>query len=382
MTAGERRAQARAVPPAGSGPAVLVVVEQLRRPVPGGIGTYGRGLLQGLRAVAAADGPVGGGPDVTLYASRPPVRPDPLADLGFPLRSVPLPGPVLTRAWDRSLVAGPRGVDVVHAISLATPPARGRPLVVMVHDLAWRHVPEAFPPRGRRWHEAALRRARRRASHFMVSSVAVGQELVADGVRPEAVTLIAHGSDHLPPPDEEAARDLLERLGVTGEFLLSVGTLEPRKNLPRLFAAYARARPSLPGPWPLVVVGPAGWSQEGDPPGQGVVPAGPVGEATLAALYRRARLLAYVPVEEGFGLPPLEAMRHGTPVVASAVPSVDEAALVVEPRSVPAMAEALVRVATDDTVRADLVARGRAHAAPLTWEAAARAHVAVWSSLR
>ncbi|MGH9062841.1 MAG: glycosyltransferase, partial [Acidimicrobiales bacterium] len=138
---------------------VGLAVEQLRRRVPGGIGTYALGLLQGLAALGHE------APDVTLLASRAARRPDPLAHLGFPVRTSMLPPALLTRAWDAGLGpalgarGGGAGLDVVHAVSLAAPAGGATPLVVCVHDVAWRSLPGALPPRGRRWHEAALRRA-------------------------------------------------------------------------------------------------------------------------------------------------------------------------------------------------------------------------------
>jgi glycosyltransferase involved in cell wall biosynthesis len=101
----------------------------------------------------------------------------------------------------------------------------------------------------------------------------------------------------------------------------------------------------------------------------------------LAALYARARLLAYVPFEEGFGLPPVEAMRQGTPVVASPLPTTGGASFEVDPTRVDEIAQALVAVAIDDGLRAQLSAAGSARAGSLTWESAARAHVALWTSL-
>jgi glycosyltransferase involved in cell wall biosynthesis len=113
----------------------------------------------------------------------------------------------------------------------------------------------------------------------------------------------------------------------------------------------------------------------------GVVLAGPVSDGVLASLYRQARLLVYVPILEGFGLPPLEAMGTGTPVVASPMPSIGEAALVVDPADVDAIAEGICRLASDDELRAALAAKGRDRAASRTWAASARAHVAVWGSV-
>ncbi len=339
--------------------------------------------MQGLAVLRDGGGSF---PDIVLHASRAPAGADPLRLHGFGLAVSSLPGPILTRAWDRGLLDVPGPVDVVHAPSMAVPPARRAALVVTVHDMAWRQVPETFPRHGRRWHEAAFGRVRRRASRVVVPSEQTAGAVADAGVDGGSIVVIPHGADHLPEPDREAARRLLERLGVQGDFLLSVGTQEPRKNLARLLDAYGRALPRLPARWPLVVVGPSGWGERatagpGAGPSAGVLAAGAVDDATLAGLYQRARLLAYVPLTEGFGFPPVEAMRQGVPVVASAMPSLGGAALVVDPGDVEALADGLVRVATDEGLRADLVARGTERTAGLTWEASARAHVALWDSL-
>lgn len=359
----------------------MLVVEQLRRAVAGatsGIGTYTLGLLQGLAAMGDD------GPAVVLHASRAHRGgPDPLVAHGRPVRTSPLPGRLLTRAWDRGRV-GPPGppVDVVHSTSLAFPPGTAS---VMVHDLAWREVPEAYPPRGRRWHDLALARAMSDARLLLVPARPAAAALVAAGADADRVEVVAEGADHLPPADLEGAQRILDGLAVRGGFILTVGTLQPRKNLRRLLEAYARARPSLPEPWPLVVVGTTGWGDalavSGLP--HGVVLAGEVRGAELAGLYRRARCLAFVPLVEGFGLPPLEAMRECTPVVSSAVPSLagTGSALEVDPLDVSGIAAGLVRASSDDRVRAELVTAGLELTATLTWERAARRHVELWEAL-
>jgi glycosyltransferase involved in cell wall biosynthesis len=359
---------------------VSLAAEQLRRRVPGGIGTYARGLLKGIAELATGERP-----RITIVASRPPFRPDPLTSFGCPVVCSRLPGPLMTRAWDLGFTRVGRGSDVVHSVSLAAPvPSSGVPLVMTVHDVAWRSMPEAFPPRGRRWHEAALRRASSRAAIVVVPSEATANAVLAAGVgiADDRLVVVNEGADHLGEPDEPAAQALLERLGVLGPYLLTVSTLEPRKNLERLLEAYTLARPKLPEPWPLVVVGPSGWGPSPSPaalgPTAGVVFAGTVEGGVLAAVYRRARLCAYVPIVEGFGLPVVESMAQGTPVVSSAVPSSGGASLEVDPTNVSSIAEGLVVAAGDEMTRTALVARGLARAAALRWVETARAHVAVW----
>jgi glycosyltransferase involved in cell wall biosynthesis len=264
-------------------------------------------------------------------------------------------------------------------------------LIVTVHDVAWRRHPEATTRRGARWHEAALGRADGAGAALVVPSRLVAADLVASGIADSRITVVPSGADHLPPPDVGATESLLRRVGVADPFLLTVSTLEPRKNVARLVRAFAEVRGSLPGPWPLVIVGPPGWGPELEQPeaADHVVFTGPVPDVVLAGLYQRARAFAYVPLTEGYGFPPLEAMRVGVPtVVSDEVPSVHDLgapdpapARIVDPLDVGGMAAALVAVLTDDAVRADLSRRGAAYAQTRTWADTARAHVRLWRSM-
>ena len=208
----------------------------------------------------------------------------------------------------------------------------------------------------------------------MVPSQMTGADLAEAGAAPSKINVIPYGADHLPSPDEERTAALLRRVGVGGEFLLSVGTLEPRKNLDRLVIAYGAARSQLPEKWPLLVVGPTGWKSRHtwvDP--IGVHRLGTVDDGILAGLYTRARLLVYVPLMEGYGFPPLEAMQWGTPVLASrTVPSVTEvpgaeAAFVVNPTDVGSIEAGLLVSATDSSRRLQVVNRGTSLVRNRTW---------------
>jgi len=358
---------------------LLMLVEQLRRTASGGIGTYVRGLIQGLDSLPSDERP-----ELELLASRPRSgggTADLLSGLGHPVRSSSLPGPLMTRAWDYGLIRAPSGFDVVHATSLSTLEPGRAAMVATVHDLLWRRVPDAYPRRGRSWHESALRTTLRRADRFVVPADVVADDLAEAGAPTEAITVIPMGSDHLPPPDRAAATDHLRAMGIRGPFLLSVGTLEPRKNQARLIAAYGRIRDSLPDPWPLVMVGPTGWGEQVMTT-TGVVLAGLVAPPVLSALYETARLLAYVPIIEGFGLPPVEAMAFGCPVVASPLPSTAGAAFEVDPHDIDSIAEGILRVATDDQERTRLRSLGFSRSAELTWSTIARRHAAVWEEVR
>jgi glycosyltransferase involved in cell wall biosynthesis len=367
-------------------PTVGVVAEQLLRPVPGGVGRYVRALAEHLPPEAAVDGGA-----VTFLVGRHPA--DRLAAAGLPTaatRRLAWPGRLVTRTWVTlrrpRLPAGLLAtLDLVHATSAAVPPARGRPLVATVHDLGFRHYPDAYPAAGRRYHERSARIVAEEAAGVLVPSEATARDLAElYGVDRGRVRIIPLGVEPPARPDHQGAARLLADLGVRGPFLLAVGTLEPRKNLPRLLAAFGEVTDELPDHW-LVVVGPVGWGPRLRPTWESVRVklAGPVGDATLHALYQKADGLAYPSLYEGFGLPVLEAMAHGVPVLTSDRSSLPEvagdAALLVDPVDRGAIAKGLVRLVTDDAVRRRLAAAGPRRAAAFTWPATA---AATWAAYR
>jgi len=273
----------------------------------------------------------------------------------------------------------------VHATSAAVPPTRGRPLVATVHDLAFRHYPDAYPAAGRRYHDRAARIVAGEAARVIAVSQATADDLTElYGVEPARISVVPLGVEPPGAADQPAAARLLADLGVRGPFLLAVGTLEPRKNLPRLLAAFGEVTDELPDHF-LVVAGPVGWGPTLRPTWDSVRVklAGPVGDPVLRALYRTAEGLAYPSLYEGFGLPVVEAMAHGLPVLTSDRSSLPEvagdAAVLVDPLDRGAIAKGLVRLVTDSALRRRLADAGPRRAARFTWPATA---AGTWAAYR
>jgi len=211
-------------------------------------------------------------------------------------------------------------------------------------------------------------------------SEATRRHLADAGFPDDRVAVVPLGADPVPPAPDRARR-LRDDHGLDGPVVLWVGTVEPRKNLPVL----ARAVAAVDG-LTLVVVGPAGWGEDLSiamaPLGDRAVVVGPVDEATKHAWFDAADVFCLPSLLEGFGLPVLEAMGHGTPVVTSADTATAEVAgdagLAVDSTDVDAVADGLRRVLDDPALAARLAQAGRDRAATLTWAATAEATVGVY----
>lgn len=348
-------------------------VGQLHQSVPGGIGRYVRGLLSGLAAPELRDEVA-----VVPFAAGPrPRDPDGLldayVDLGRPH------GSLRYELWHR--LRRPvidLGVDVVHAPSLAVPPAGTTPLVVTVHDVAFLRHPEAFTRRGVSFHRRGLELAYRDAAVVITASEFARTELERAGFESNRLHLAPHGVTRPDPEPDDVVDTRVRRMGVTQPFVLAVGTVEPRKGLDVLAAAFTQAREHVPD-LTLAVVGPRGWLAVPGLDAPGIRELGSVDERTLDALYRRATVCAVPSRYEGFGLPALEALARGCPVIASATTSLPEvvgdAGRLVPPRDVETWAQALVDLVTDADARADLARRGAQRAREFTWTRSAAAHL-------
>ena len=286
-----------------------------------------------------------------------------------------------------------RPVDLLH-VQYTAPPLAPCPVVATVHDLSFEHIPETFKRRSRVQLRLTVRATARRAAHVIAPSEFTRRDLVETyGLDPARVTAVplAVAPHFHPVGDEREIERVRRRYGIAGRYVLAVGSIQPRKNLERLVRAYAslrgaRGRSNLPQ---LVLVGKKAWLyggtlraiEEGGV-GDAVVLTGYVSEGDLPALYSGALCFAYPSYFEGFGLPPLEAMSCGAPVLTGNLTSLPEvvgdAGLTVDPFDEEALAAALARLIDDDALRADLRARGLERARRFDWRETARMTLQVY----
>jgi len=379
---------------------VALNLEQLLSDPPGGIGRYTAELAR-LLPVPDPDG--GERTEIVTFVARHRRARVTDALTAFGLRdlepvSLWLPRPVLYDTWN--VLGTPplsllhrelREVDVVHAPSLAVPPRAARaPIVVTAHDAAPLLFPETYPYRGRWFHRRGLDAAARRAELVITPTQAAADELLSSTrIRAEQIRIVPHGVKLVDVSDEAVAA-ARANLGIGDEpYVLWVGTLEPRKNLPLLIEAFA-AVPLAGLPHRLVVVGPRGW-RHGERAtsvsalGDRLVLTGPLLGEALTALYRGASAFAFPSLHEGFGLPLLEAMAQDTAIVCSDIPVMHEVAgdvaVFVPPADVVAWGDALVALLRDDHARDVLATAGRRRAADFTWDRCIQRTRAVYREL-
>ena len=334
---------------------------------PTGVGRYVRELIRSLESQ---------GLDVVRYAVALRGHPDePLERLRLPARLVQASWRHFKRPVIESLVGD---VDVVHATNFVLPALGRTPGVLTIHDLSFLRD-DTFPGGERLRYLVPW--SLERASLVVTPTRAVADEVVEYFEFDEDRVAVTH--EGIAPHFFGAGRlsDLaLGGMGIPGPFVMALGTIEPRKNLPRLLEAWRLVRSELEG-WRLVIAGPQGWGQE-LPATEGVLLLGRVAEETLPGLLAAAEIFCYPSLYEGFGLPPLEAMAAGTPALVGAYPAAAEvlgdAAKLVDPRSAEALAEGLRLLAGDADARKRLAMRGRARALTFTWDQTGRQTVAAY----
>jgi len=356
-----------------------------------GIGRYTRELVGALLRLPSPHRYI-------LFAATGGLR---IADSGLPsaicnLRTVPLSDDWLARLWHRARLPIPveaviGRVDLFYSPDFVLPPTLPRARTVLtVHDLSFLLYPDHFVPKLVRYLQRVVPRSVARADRVLADSEATRADLIRSlGVPAEKVEVLYSGVDprFRPEPEPKERERLRARYGVGDRpYIFSVGTLQPRKNFVRLIRAFARLRPEAH----LLIAGGRGWLYEAilaeaEKHRDRVHILGFVDDVDLPALYRGARLFVFPSFYEGFGLPVLEAMACGVPVVcsnASSLPEVaGDAALLVDPYDEEGLTAAMEQVLEDPALRDEMAAKGLQQAARFTWDRAARQLLKVLSDL-
>ncbi|MGB7630065.1 MAG: glycosyltransferase family 1 protein [Candidatus Deferrimicrobium sp.] len=317
----------------------------------------------------------------------------------FRKHTVRLPYRVFASAasWFPPLGRIPGKVDVFHGPAFRLfPEGCYRKAVVTVHDLMFMKDETFFPdPRGAKRFRAQTADAVSRADAVVAVSEFTREDLIERfGLSPDRVRVIHNGvgEEFQPLGDRNAVDRMKARYGIHGSYILFVGYMEPKKNLPRLLRAFDKVRDRLPEPHALVLAGPGGPSSKEVKRtatelslGKALVLTGHVPPEELPLLYSGASLFVFPSLCEGFGLPPLEAMACGTPVVASNSTSLPEvvgsAGVLVDPLDTEDIARGMFEVLADKDLKAALVKRGIERSREFSWSRTARQTLGLYEEL-
>jgi glycosyltransferase involved in cell wall biosynthesis len=303
-----------------------------------------------------------------------------------PVKRVHLPYQLIYDTWHHlhwpSVERIAPELDLVHATAATVPPQRKLPLVVTIYDLFPLLAPAQFTKRGVRVMTKGIELARRHADAVICPSEGTLEDCLADGFSTEQLHLVPLGVERHEVTEVDRAR-VRSRYALDRPYLLWVGTIEPRKNLPTLFDAYRKLGPVDED---LVIVGPPGWGPELEhlaaDMGDRIRHLGFVAAEDLPAIYAESRAFCFPSLREGFGLPPLEAMSHGIPVIASSgtvsEEVVSDAGVLVPPHDVDQWVDALRALLGDAGLRDQVGAAGRDRAKTYTWDRTARATIDIY----
>ncbi len=362
-----------------------------------GVGQYTYRILRELLELDEAN-------DYRLFAFRRRGSPKPFGERrGLDYRFIRVPPARLYRLMHRDLHV-PIPIDLLTGRSdlfffpnfVRLPLAFGGRSVVMVHDLSFLRFPAHAEARNAKYLRAQVPRSTRESDHVVAPSESAKREIVEAFSIPERKVTVAYpGVDRAefrPASGPEIER-VRRRYGLPPRYLLHVGTLEPRKNLATLLAARRALPDALRQSYPLVVVGGRGWRDEqiaaelqrlvaaGE-----AVATGYVSDSDLPGILSGAAAFVFPSLWEGWGMPVVEAMACGVPVVTSACSSLPEAAgdagLLVDPQDPAALAHAIARALEDQDLRAGMIERGFRHAARFSWRDSAQKLLAVFESVR
>lgn len=359
-----------------------------------GIGRYTRELVRALAELDQRH-------DYVLFAAAGGKQPaDTAWPSGFQMRSVPLSDRALAILWHRlqlplwvELATGP--IDIFHSPDFVLPPVQRAKTLVTVHDLSFIRYPQCADANLRAYLNKVVPRSVHRADLVLADSQSTKDDLVELlGVEPAKIGVVYPGVEERFRPIEDHANfeQVRKRYNLPPRFILGLGTLQPRKNFTRLIEAYSLLVTHHPS-FHLVIVGGKGWLYEEifatvERLGleEKVIFPGFAADEDLPALYSLADLFVFPSLYEGFGIPPLEALACGTPVItsdASSLPEVvGEAGLMVEATNVEALAQAMKQVLEEDSLREGMIAKGMEQARKFTWKEAASRLLTLYETMR
>lgn len=281
----------------------------------------------------------------------------------------------------------PTQADITQFFNFAVPPgARGKKITV-IHDMAYRSCPQTVHKKTRIWLELSLKRSCRHADHILTVSEFSKREIMKYLHIPEKkITVVPNAVDHAvyhPGYTEDQIRQVRDRFRIEKDYFLYLGTIEPRKNLERLIGAYAKLCREMEHIPQLVLAGQRGWmcgriyekARRLDMMGNRILFTGYVSEEDSPVLMCGARAFLFPSLYEGFGMPPLEAMACGTPVIISKTTALPEvtgrAGIMVDPKSETQICKAMQRMIMDDGYRRECSRLGLERAAAYTWAGSA-----------
>lgn len=326
--------------------------------------------------------------DLNVYATEP-LAPKLLSNVIIHPTRLPVHKPLARIFWEQTVFAWQlfsEHYSLLHSLAYVSPFLNRTPGIVTLYDLSFYLYPNYFPTLQRLYLQWGTRLSVRRAHRI----IAISESTKRDAMRifnlnPERIDVVTPGvePEFFDAIDTGTLEQFRREKHLPEKFVLFIGTREPRKNIPTLLSAFAQARREANLPHRLVIAGGRGWMGENIPRAldelgmtQDVIFPGFVPHDELRLWYHAADAFVYPSQYEGFGMPPLEALASGTPVITSNVSALPEAvgsaAVLVDPHDPSSFADALVRVLTDDTLREDLKQRGARHARQFTWTRAAQ----------
>src|SRR5262245_28866640 len=304
----------------------------------------------------------------------------------FAVRLLPPPTPLVRVPVALAFELRFRPVDLLH-VQYTAPPFCPAPVVVTIHDLAFEHLPETFTRRGSLQLKLTVRRTARKAARIATVSEYSRQDIISTYKLPPDKVVVTHNGVESrftsSPGSANESQSIRSRFGIDRDYILAVGSLQPRKNLVRLIRAYAELRKQHHSfSHQLVIVGRKLWLADQifeevarQKWSKDVILTDYVDDQDLPALYRSASLFVYPSLFEGFGLPPLEAMACGTPVITSNTSSLPEvtgdAAVLIDPYNDQELAQSIIRIINDRSLQAQLREKGISQARKFTWRTAA-----------